>query len=141
MGVFCGGLAQIFAGIMEYRNGNTFGATAFTLYGIFWLTFVFIKLNLGGMGSEGTILGAYLLVWGVLTLFLFIGTLPGRKALKFVFLTLTITFFILSAGDFTHIELLIQIGGTVGLICGLSAMYTAFAEVLAEQHGKELLPF
>ncbi len=141
MGIFVGGLAQILAGIMEYRNGNTFGTTAFTLYGMFWMTFVFIKFDPSGLGATGTTLGSYLLLWGILTLFLFIGTLKGRNSLKFVFLTLTVTFLILSAGDFMHLDLLAKIGGTVGLICGLAAMYTAFAEVLAEQHGKELLPF
>ncbi len=141
MGVFCGGLAQIFAGIMEYRNGNTFGTTAFTLYGVFWLAFVFIQFDPSGLGAMGTTLGAFLAVWGILTLFLFIGTLRGRNSLKFVFLTLTITFFVLSAGDFTHSDMIIQIGGCIGLVCGLSAMYTAFAEVLAEQLEREVLPF
>ncbi len=141
MGVFCGGFAQIVAGIMEYRNGNTFGTTAFTLYGVFWLAFVFIKLDPTGLGLTGTTMGMFLIMWGILTLFLFIGTLPGRNSLKFVFLTLTLTFLILAAGDFVGSGLLAQVGGTVGLICGISAMYTAFAEVLAEQHGKELLPY
>ncbi len=141
MGVFCGGLAQIAAGIMEYRNGNTFGTTAFTLYGVFWLVLVGIKLDVTGTGSEGATMGAFCLLWGILTLFLFIGTLKGRNATKVVFATLTVTFLLLATADFSGIETITTIAGFLGILCGLSAMYTAFAEVLAEQHGKEILPF
>jgi succinate-acetate transporter protein len=83
----------------------------------------------------------FCLLWGIMTLFLFIGTLKGRRSLQFVFLTLTVTFFLLAAGDIGGSHTLVNFGGFVGIICGLSAMYTAFAEVIAEQHGKELLPF
>lgn len=141
MGIFVGGLAQVLAGIMEYRNGNTFGTVAFTLYGMFWLTFVATHAGIEGMSGSGNTLGTWLLLWGILTLFLFIGTLKGRKSLMFVFATLTITFFLLSAGNLGAIDSLVMAGGAVGVICGLAAMYTAFAEVLAEQHGREILPF
>lgn len=141
MGIFVGGLAQVLAGIMEYRNGNTFGTVAFTLYGMFWLTFVATHAGIEGMSGSGDTLGTWLLLWGILTLFLFIGTLKGRKSLMFVFATLTITFFLLSAGNLGAVDSLVMAGGAVGVICGLAAMYTAFAEVLAEQHGREILPF
>lgn len=141
MAVFCGGLAQFAAGMMEYRNGNTFGTVAFTLYGVFWLVFALIKSDPAGFGSEGLTMGVFCLVWGILTLFLFIGTLKGRNALKLVFLTLTVTFFLLAAGDISATVGLVVAGGFVGLFCGLTAMYTAFAEVLAEQLEKEVLPF
>ena len=141
MGIFVGGLAQVLAGIMEYRNGNTFGTVAFTLYGLFWLTFVATHMGVEGMSGEGSTLGTWLLLWGVLTLFLLIGTLRGRKSLTVVFATLTVTFFLLSAGNLAGVDALLVAGGAVGVFCGLAAMYTAFAEVLAEQHGRELLPF
>lgn len=141
MGIFVGGLAQVLAGIMEYKNGNTFGTVAFTLYGMFWLTFVATHAGIEGMSGSGETLGAWLLLWGILTLFLFIGTLKGRKSLMFVFATLTVTFFLLSAGNLVAVDGLVMAGGAVGVVCGLAAMYTAFAEVLAEQHGREILPF
>lgn len=141
MGIFCGGLAQFAAGMMEYRNGNTFGTTAFTLYGVFWMALCFIKIDPAGFGSEGATMGSFCLVWGVLTLFLFIGTLKGRNSSKFVFSSLTVVFFLLSAGDFLGSETVINLAGYVGVICGASAMYTAFAEVLSEQLEKEVLPF
>ena len=129
MGAFCGGLAQLVAGIMEYRNGNTFGTVAFTMYGVFWMTFVAINTGLFGMGSEGK------------TLFMFLGTLKGRISSKFVFLTLTVTFFLLAAGDIGGFEVLSKAAGVVGLICGSAAIYSAAAEILEEQNGEEVLPY
>lgn len=141
MGIFCGGMAQIIAGIMEYRNGNTFGMTGFTLYGVFWLALVAIKTDVFGAGSVGDTMGVFCLLWGIMTLFMFLGTLKGRNSLKFVFLSLTVTFFVLTVADLSGNHLLTNVAGVIGLVCGLSAMYTAFAEVLVEQHGREILPF
>ena len=141
MGAFVGGLAQVLAGIMEYRNGNTFGTVAFTLYGMFWLTFVSTHLGIPGMQFAESSIGTYLLLWGILTLFLFMGTVKGRKSTMLVFGTLTITFMLLAAGHLGGVDGLLTAGGFVGTVCGLFAMYTAFAEVLSEQHGHEILPF
>ena len=141
MGVFCGGLAQLLAGIMEYRNGNTFGTVAFTMYGMFWLAFVAIKLDVFGMGHNLTNMGSFCLIWGLMTLVLFIGTLKGRVALCIVFATLTITFLLLSVADFMGNGTITNIAGFVGILCGAAAFYTASAEILLEQHGREILPF
>lgn len=141
MGVFCGGIAQIIAGLMEYKNGNTFGTTAFTLYGVFWISLIAVKIDLFSAGSSSTTAGSLCLIWGIMTLFMFIGTLKGRNSTKIVFLLLTITFFLLAIGDYTEIQWIINAGGCIGLVCGASAMYTAFAEVLAEQFEKEVLKF
>ncbi len=141
MGVFVGGLAQILAGVMEYRNGNTFGTVAFTLYGMFWMTFVATHAGIQGMAFEESSIGTYLLLWGVLTLFLLVGTLKGRKSTIAVFATLTVTFLLLSAGHLAGVDALLTLGGIVGVVCGLLAMYTAFAEVLQEQYGRDVLPF
>lgn len=141
MGAFCGGLAQLIAGIMDYRNGNTFGMVAFTMYGVFWMTFVAINTGIFGMGSEGKTVGAYCLVWGIMTLFMFLGTLKGRISSKFVFLTLTVTFLLLAVADIGGFETVKTVAGVVGLICGSAAVYSAAAEVLEEQHGEEVLPY
>ncbi len=141
MGIFVGGAAQILAGAMEYKNGNTFGTVAFTLYGMFWMTFVATHAGIDGMDFGESSVGTYLLLWGVLTLFLLIGTLKGRKATIAVFATLTITFLLLSAGHLASADTLLTAGGIVGVACGLLAMYTAFAEVLQEQYGRDVLPF
>ena len=92
MGIFYGGLAQIIAGIMEFKKNNTFGTTAFTSYGFFWLSLVALNI-LPVMGysnvSDSLSMAAYLFMWGLFTLFMFIGTLRINKALQFVFGSLT----------------------------------------------------
>ncbi|MCL2032895.1 MAG: acetate uptake transporter [Methanomassiliicoccaceae archaeon] len=141
MGIFYGGLAQIAAGMFEFKKGNTFGATAFTSYGFFWLTFVLINNGLTlEATTESASLGAYFAIWGVLTLFLFIGTLKSTRALQAVFLTLTILFFVVAIKDVTEISNIAYVAGAVGVMCGGTAMYTAFGEVLNEQHGRTILP-
>jgi succinate-acetate transporter protein len=144
MGIFYGGLAQIIAGIMEYKKGNTFGATAFTSYGLFWLTLVFINIlpNSGLWPStEGNIaLGSYLLMWGIFTFLMFFGALKSNRALQVVFLTLAILFFLLAIGHYTEISIIINIAGYEGIFCGSSAIYLAIAEVLNGAYGRTVLP-
>lgn len=143
MGLFYGGAAQILVGIMEFRKGNTFGTTAFTSYGLFWLTLVFLmvmpKLGWADPTPHGY-MAWYLLLWGIFTLFMFFGTLTGSRGLQFVFLSLTILFFLLAARDFTGSELIGKIAGFEGILCGASAIYLAMAEVLNEQFGHTVLP-
>ena len=143
MGIFYGGIAQIIAGIMEWKKGNTFAATAFCSYGSFWLTFVFLKVvPISGLmpAASATAVGAYLMMWGLFTGIMFIGTLRLNRALQFIFLSLTILFFILAIGDFTGNKTITQIGGYEGIICGFSAIYTGLAQVLNEVYGRTIAP-
>jgi len=145
MGIFYGGLAQVIAGIEEWKKGNTFGATAFTSYGFFWLSLVGIVLipkseSYSGLATESFPFAAYLFMWGVFTLFMFIGTLKGSRALSVVFLTLTILFFLLAAGNFLGSESILVIAGYEGILTGLSAIYTALGQVLNEAYGKKMVP-
>jgi succinate-acetate transporter protein len=143
MGLFYGGIAQIIAGILESRRGNTFALTAFVSYGSFWLTLVFILLapKTGKVeATEKGFMGWYLFVWGVFTLFMFIGTLHGNKALQFVFGSLVVLFWLLAIRDWTGSELIGHIAGWEGIVCGSSAIYLAMAEVLNEKYGRTLLP-
>jgi succinate-acetate transporter protein len=174
MGIFYGGIAQVIAGILEYKKGNTFGTTAFTSYGLFWLSFVTLNwLGTASAASKGVwpfspyapvIPGystpwfvsqeafmAYFLMWGVFTFVMFFGTLKKNRALQFVFMSLAILFFLLAAKSailaYTsmlstdpQIELFTRVIGVEGIICGLSAVYLALAEVLNEAHGKTVLP-
>jgi len=143
MGIFYGGLAQIIAGIMEWKKNNTFGTTAFTSYGLFWLTLVALillpQMGLGTAASKMS-MAAYLFMWGLLTLVLFIGTLRLNRALQFVFLSLTVLFFLLALGDFTGNSSITTLAGYEGIICGLSAIYTGLAQVLNEVYGKIVAP-
>ena len=144
MGIFYGGLAQIIAGIMEYKKGNSFGTLAFTSYGIFWWSLVFINLlpntGLWASASGASEIGTYLVMWGIFTLLMFLGTLKINRALQVVFLTLTILFFLLAIGDFTGNSVITVIAGYEGILCGASAMYTSIAEILNNLYGKTILP-
>ncbi len=143
MGIFFGGFAQVIAGIMEFKKNNTFGTTAFTSYGLFWLSLVALNMiPLMGYGEKASSLSmaAYLFMWGLFTLFMFIGTLRINKALQVVFGTLTILFFLLAIGNFTGSGMILKIAGYEGIICGFTAIYAAMAQVLNEVYSKTLLP-
>ncbi|AIK90193.1 acetate uptake transporter [Glaesserella parasuis] len=114
MGFAFGGTAQMIAGMFEYSKGNTFGFTAFISYGAFWWSFALLKV--------------------------FFGTLTKPRALQAIFLALTITFYLLAAGDFTHNATITHIGGNFGLLTALLAFYLAAAEILNESFGRTVLP-
>lgn len=140
-GIFYGGCAQVIAGIMEYRNQNTFGTTAFTSYGLFWLSLVALVI-IPALGWETSFthtsfaFGWYLFLWGVFTLWMFLGTLKLNRALQLVFSTLFILFWLLAAAEWTGVAAIEAIAGAEGILCGASAMYTAAAIVLSELYQK-----
>jgi len=144
MGICYGGAAQVIAGIMEWRKGNTFATTAFISYGFFWLSLValIVLTKLGwGAASNDKAMAAYLFMWGLFTLVMFIGTLRLNRALQVVFGTLTILFFLLAYGDFAAASPGFKhFTGYEGIICGFSAIYTGLAQVLNELFGKVILP-
>lgn len=143
MGIFYGGLAQIIAGIMEWKKNNTFGTTAFTSYGLFWLTLVGLlflpKLGLADATSKPAF-AAYFFMWGLFTFVMFLGTLRINRALQFVFLSLTILFFLLAARDYLGSAAIGTLAGYEGIICGLSAVYAALAQVLNDVYKKVVAP-
>ncbi len=143
MGLFYGGIAQIIAGVLEFKKGNTFGTTAFISYGAFWLTLVaLIVMPLKGFGTapDAVAMSAYLFLWGLFTAFMFFGTLKANRALQFVFGSLVVLFWLLALGDFTGSALIKTVAWNEGILCGLSAIYLAMAEVLNESFGKRVLP-
>jgi succinate-acetate transporter protein len=143
MGIFYGGLAQVIAGIMEWKKNNTFGTTAFLSFGFFWLTLVglLVMPKMGwGIAPETSAMVAYLVMWGIFTGVMFIATLRLNRALQFIFASLTILFFLLAIGDGTGYTVVTKIAGYEGIICGLSAVYTGLAQVLNEYYGRTVLP-
>jgi uncharacterized protein len=145
MGIFYGGIAQIIAGILEFKKGNTFGMTAFTSYGVFWLTLVALWVipETGwakGIATPEAYMGWYLFMWGLFTFFMWIGTFGTNRALQFIFCSLFILFFLLALRDWTESKIIGTIAGYEGIICGLSAIYLAMAEVINEKQGKCVLP-
>jgi succinate-acetate transporter protein len=146
MGIFYGGgVAQIIAGIMEFRKGNTFGTTAFTSYGLFWLSLVFqivfpivFPISAPELSPDSAAWASYLLLWGFFTLLMFFGTLRTNRGLQVVFFTLAVLFFLLAGA--VYLPALLSAAAIDGIFCGFSAFYLSLAEVLNEGQKKALLP-
>ena len=142
MGIFYGGISQVIAAIMEFKKNNTFGLTAFGSFGLFWFTLAFLIIMpaMGwGNAPETPAMVAYLVMWGIFTGVMFIGTLRLNRALQVVFASLTILFFLLAIGDGTGSVVVTRIAGIEGIFCGLSAVYAALAQVLNSVYGKTVL--
>jgi succinate-acetate transporter protein len=148
MGLAYGGLAQVIVGVMEFKKGNTFGTVAFTSYGLFWWSLVallvlpkvsFFSPALTSYSNAS--MAAYFFIWGFFTLAMFFGTLKANRAIQFVFISLTILLFLLTARELMGNPAWFNtIVGIVGVICGSSAIYLAIAEVLNEANGRTVLP-
>jgi succinate-acetate transporter protein len=148
MGIAFGGLAQIIVGIMEYKKGNTFGTVAFSAYGFFWWSLVLLlvlpKLTFISPGftvPNNASMAAYFFMWGIFTFAMLFGTLKANRTIQFVFASLAILFFMLTARELLGNPVWFNtITGIEGVICGGSAVYLGLAEVLNEANGKTVLP-
>jgi hypothetical protein len=143
MGIFYGGIAQVIAGVMEWKKNNMFGAVAFTSFGFFWLTLVgiFALPALGwGAAVDKNGLTAFFLMWGLFTLIMFVGTLKINRALQVVFATLVILFVFLAIHNATGNVGFGKFTGWEGVLCGASAIYAAAAQIWNEYYGKVILP-
>lgn len=139
MGIFYGGIAQLIAGILEFKKGNTFGMVAFVSYGAFWLSLVGIWVfpALGWMPKPDAFsMGCYLFMWGLLTFGMFLGTLQGPLIGKLVFGSLTILFLLLATANFTGNHTIHTIAGFEGILCGFFAFYEAIALIVNEKSGR-----
>lgn len=134
-----GGTAQFVAGMFESTSGNSFGFVAFCGYGAFWWTFA-LFVEFFAKGVEGPFVGWYLLLWGVFTTFMWIGTWKKGKALMLVFTALTPTFYLLAFGEMFGMHGLTVFGGYLGLLTAALAFYLAAAEVINESWGRAVLP-
>jgi len=136
-----GGTMQVVAGLLEYREGNTFGTVAFSSYGAFWWWYGLLLVFAGNgwiSGVDGGTLGIALLLWGLLTFYLWISTFKLNWALWLVFLTLWLTFLFLGLGELGYGTG--TLGGYVGILTGLLAMYTSFAEVSNWAWARSVIP-
>ena len=135
MGIFYGGLAQIIAGIMEWKKNNTFGMTAFISYGFFWISLVFlILMPIWGWGpalDKGGLV-CFLGIWGLFSLVMFLITFRLSKAMQVVFGTLVLLFLLLIAGNALGNSTILAIAGIEGVLCGLTAMYTGLGQIMNE---------
>jgi uncharacterized protein len=144
MALAFGGLAQLLAGMWEFRTGNTFGAVAFTSYGAFWLSFWAFNQFYASKITNATVLehavGLYLITWGIFTAYMFIASLRVSVEVALVFALLTTTFLVLGVADANSNTGLLKVGGWIGIATAIAAWYASFAAVTNETFGRIVLP-
>jgi len=142
MGLVYGGAAQIIAGMQENKRDNTFGATAFTSYGLFWWSLVGI-LVLNKMGytvTDNTGMAYYMFTWALISLIFFIGTFASNTIAKIVFASVVLLFIALGLHFALDSAVMGKVSGYIGIVAGLSAIYEAAAIILNEKFNKTVLP-
>jgi uncharacterized protein len=138
-----GGIAQLLAGMWEFRKGNTFGATAFSSFGAFWISYwalVTFFLKDIPKSEAGAAVGLYLIAWGIFTAYMFIASLRTTGAIALVFILLAVTFFLLGFGEANGTSGLVKLGGWVGLATAIAAWYASFAGVTNSTFGRVVVP-
>jgi succinate-acetate transporter protein len=138
-----GGLAQLLAGMWEFRTGNTFGALAFSSFGAFWISFfVLVQFLLPNIpaADAGHAVGLYLWAWAIFTTYMFVASLRTTGAVALVFFLLAITFVLLGIGNSGAHENIIKWGGYFGLATAAAAWYASFAAVTNSTFGRTVLP-
>jgi uncharacterized protein len=138
-----GGLAQVLAGMWEFRTGNTFGAVAFTSYGAFWLSFwAFVQFYEKSVppADVGHAVGLFLIAWGIFTTYMFVASLRTTTAVATVFALLAVTFFLLGIGNAGAHTSIVKLGGWFGLATAAAAWYASFAVVTNSTFGRVVMP-
>jgi uncharacterized protein len=138
-----GGLAQVLAGMWEFRTGNTFGAVAFTSFGAFWLSFwAFVQFYEKSVpaADAGHAVGLYLIAWGIFTTYMFVASLRTTAAIALVFLLLAVTFFLLGIGNAGAHTNIVKWGGWFGIATAAAAWYASFAAVTSATFARTVLP-
>jgi succinate-acetate transporter protein len=138
-----GGLAQLLAGMWEFRTGNTFGAAAFSSYGAFWISFFFLitfDAKLLDPGHASHAIGAYLWSWSLMTFIFLLCTFRSPRLLSSLFLLLTITFALLAIGADANSTNMTHAGGFVGLATAANALYLVAANIMESTYGRSVLP-
>jgi succinate-acetate transporter protein len=138
-----GGVAQLLAGMWEFRTGNTFGAVAFSSFGAFWISFwalvTFFEDSIPPEAA-GAAVGLYLWAWAIFTAYMFIASLRTTGAVALVFFLLTITFILLAAGNSGDHANVIKWGGYIGIATAIAAWYASFAAVVNSTFGRSIAP-
>jgi succinate-acetate transporter protein len=138
-----GGIAQLLAGMWEFRNNNTFGATAFTSFGAFWISFFVLEQFEGSKipaAHLGDAVGLYLIAWGIFTAYMWVASFRVSAAVMLVFLLLTVTFIVLGIGEASGTESIVKAGGWIGIATAIAAWYASFASVTNKTFGRIVLP-
>ncbi|MCI3277307.1 acetate uptake transporter [Streptomyces cylindrosporus] len=143
LALFYGGLAQLLAGMWEFRKANTFGATAFTSFGAFWLAYAaYAKFVADGLPASTAhqATGLFLLVWAVFTVYMTVAATRTTGAILAVFVTLSATFIVLCIGDFAQSPDTTKAGGWLGLVTAVCAWYASFAGVTNSTYQRSVVP-
>lgn len=136
-----GGLAQLLAGMWEFRNRNVFGATAFSTYGSFWIGLgLYVLLVEGGSPNALNDLGFILLAFAIFNTYMLLWSSRVSVAVFAVFLTLEITEIVLFFGFFSDSDTIIKAGGMIGILTAFVAWYTSAAGVVNGMAGRPVLP-
>jgi succinate-acetate transporter protein len=138
-----GGLAQVLAGMWEFRTGNTFGAVAFTSFGAFWLSYwAFVQFYATKVpaADAGHAVGLYLIAWGIFTTYMMVASLRTTAAIATVFVLLAATFFLLGIGNAGAHPNIVKLGGWFGIATAAAAWYASFAAVTNATFGRTVLP-
>jgi len=142
MGV--GGLVQLLAGQWEFVCGNTFGGTAFSSYGGFWLSFALIYWPSSGIlaayGPDtpaadqlNDALGIYLITWFIVTFIFLVAAIRTHLAFVGLFGFLTLTFMLLAIGQFMENVKVTKAGGALGIVTAFIAFYTGASELITRE--------
>jgi succinate-acetate transporter protein len=132
-----GGIAQLLAGMWEFRTGNTFGAVAFTSYGAFWISFWALN-QFYSDGATPAAVGLYLIAWGIFTAYMFVASLRTTAAIALVFVLLALTFIVLGIEEAN--ESSTKLGGWIGIATAVAAWYASFAAVTNSTFKRTVLP-
>jgi uncharacterized protein len=143
MAVAYGGLAQLLAGMWEFRRGNTFGAVTFGSYGAFWLSFWLLEQFFAGRipgGERSSAIALFYISWAILTALLWIASTRTTAVVSLMLFLLALTYLMLGIGDAGAHDELVKIGGWFGLATAATALYAAFASVINTTFERTLLP-
>jgi len=143
LALFYGGVAQLLAGMWEFRSDNTFGAVAFTSYGAFWISYFFYAEYIAGTlppADAHTATGIFLLMWTIFTAYMTLASLRTNAALIAIFGTVLVTFALLTLGEFIESSALLHAGGYFGLLAAAFAWYGSAAGVVNPTWGRTVLP-
>jgi succinate-acetate transporter protein len=138
-----GGIAQLLAGMWEFRNNNTFGATAFTSFGAFWISFFVLEQFEGSKIPTthlGKAVGLYLIAWGIFTAYMWVASFKVSVAVNLVFLLLAATFIVLGIGNANGTTSIVHAAGWLGIATAVVAWYASFAGVTNKTFGRVVLP-
>jgi uncharacterized protein len=137
-----GGIAQLLAGMWEFRNNNVFGSTAFGTFGSFWIgLFVFFRFVAPTAGENVfNDLGWILLAFAIFNIYMLIFSTQANLAVFLVFLGLEIALIVLFIGFFAANVNVIKIGGYFGVATAVVAWYASAAGVIAGMKGRPVLP-